>query len=113
MAWHLSLPPDVPIVEITYVGDMTLATLKAALQEALVLAARSNRQLWLSDLYFLADALVTHHPRQVLKEAVLLRTRDQSNMGLARFWEITADNRGHKLHCFDQRESTLNWLSQA
>lgn len=121
MPWKATLLPDVPVVEVVYVGEVTATELGQAMQETVRLAYESGRRLVLSncreaqgghsvgELYFLAEQLQQRTLTQPLRRA-LVRPADRAAGELVKFFEVSGKNRGLELAVFDDRAAALEWL---
>ncbi|ABL65897.1 hypothetical protein [Chlorobium phaeobacteroides] len=122
MPWRVFVHPDVPFIETVYAGVLTGTELSAAIRETISFAGMHRRNRFLadcqalegghsfSDLFFLADLVLSCDPEHLLKEAVLANdTPTVSRHAL--FWETTCLNRGLKVRLFTDRQSAIDWLA--
>lgn len=123
MPWRVSLNPELPVVETLYSGllnpaelsDAVRATVSALLEHGLTRVLSDCTELEgghsITDLYFLADAVLASGLSQVMKEAVLMPSRHDPAVN-AQFWETLCVNRFFSVRLFKERVAAIEWLLQ-
>jgi hypothetical protein len=121
MSWHVTIHPDLPIIETCYSDVLSSSDLTAAAHATLNLAQTHGLTRLLGDctklagghsiidLYLLADAVAVSGIPHTLKEAILLPSLAASSENV-KFWETTCFNRGIRVRIFTDRQPALDWL---
>lgn len=121
MPWKSELAPDGAFISVIYTGRITPAELIDAFNATVALVRQHDQ--WhiftdttamegghsVTDLYYLADAILATGFGSKVREAVLMSTLPD-NAENVRFWETTCANRGLRVRVFTERDASLAWL---
>ena len=124
MAWNTELSSDGAYVGVTYDGYVTPGELLKCFDATVALVTKHDQ--WhiftdttalqgghsVTDLYYLADAILATGHGSKIREAVLMSALPDTAEKV-RFWETTCANRGLRVRIFTDRGEALGWLRAA
>jgi hypothetical protein len=121
MPWKTRYLPDEKIVEMTFEGNISMASMAEVLENVLGLLEKEHTFLVLGDClkiqhnnsaFNIYDLPKSYETRQVdhrVKEAMILPTDSEARKNVE-FYETVCRNRGYNVRVFETREAALDWL---
>ncbi|MEI8290920.1 MAG: hypothetical protein WCH99_15760 [Verrucomicrobiota bacterium] len=123
MGFHIKITDGMPIVETSYLGNLSAAELAEAIAGSLALAKKHRLHHFLGDcqellgghsvldLFSKLEQIIQEADFLSVKEALILPTCPEAAENV-RFWETACRNRGMDVQTFVDRESAVKWLLQ-